>query len=112
MATSIKLDRNCDIVFDANGVCEVVSDNEDIIQAIRVELEQNKGQWALNKLYGMPYLNSTNTGLLQVKNSEQKIRNELVKLINKYNVDSIESIIFDKNEIEVKIKLKGEVYTL
>lgn len=112
MATSIKLDKNCDIVFDANGVCEVVSDNEDIIQAIRVELEQNKGQWTLNKLYGMPYLNSTNTGLLQVKNSEQKIRNELVKLINKYNVDSIESIIFDKNEIEVKIKLKGEVYTL
>lgn len=112
MATSIKLDRNCDIVFDTNGVCEVVSDNEDIIQAIRIELEQNKGQWALNKLYGMPYLNSTNTGLLQVKNSEQKIRNELVKLINKYDVDSIESINFDKNEIEVKIKLKGEVYIL
>lgn len=111
MATSIKLDKECDIVFN-EGLCEVVSDNEDIIQAIRVELEQNKGQWALNKLYGMPYLNDKNTGLLQVKNSEEKIKNELVKLINKYKIDGIESINFIKNEIEVKIKLKGEVYTL
>ena len=50
MGTSIKLNDNCDIVFDENGVCELVDGVEDIIQAIRVELEQNKEQWVLNVL--------------------------------------------------------------
>lgn len=112
MATSIKLDRNCDIVFDENGVCELVDEIEDIIQAIRVELEQNKGQWALNILYGVPYLNENNTGLLQIKNNNSRIIQELIKTISKYEVDKIVSVEFIENNIVAKVKIKGKEYTI
>lgn len=112
MATSIKLDRNCDIVFDETGVCELVEESEDIIQAIRVELEQNKEQWSLNTLYGVPYLNEKNTGLLQIKNNNSRIIQELIKTISKYEIEKIESIEFIENRIVAKVKINGEVYTL
>lgn len=112
MATSIKLDRNCDIVFDETGVCELVEGTEDIIQAIRVELEQNKEQWALNTLYGVPYLNEKNTGLLQIKNNNSRIIQELIKTISKYEIEKIESIKFIENRIVARVKINGEVYTL
>lgn len=112
MATSIKLDKDCDIIFDENGVCELVESTDDIIQAIRVELEQNKEQWALNTLYGVPYLNEKNSGILQVKNNYSRILQELIKTISKYEVDKIESIDFVNNEIVARIQIKGEVYTL
>lgn len=113
MGTSIKLNNNCDIVFDKNGVCELVDGVEDIIQAIRVELEQNKEQWVLNVLYGVPYLNKENKGLLQIKNNQSKIIQELIKAISKYEeVEKIQSIEFVENRIVAKIKIKGEIYTL
>lgn len=113
MGTSIKLNDNCDIVFDKNGVCELVDGVEDIIQAIRVELEQNKEQWVLNVLYGVPYLNKENKGLLQIKNNQSKIIQELIKIISKYEeVEKIQSIEFVENRIVAKIKIKGEIYTL
>src|SRR3712207_308992 len=112
MATSIKLDKDCDIVFDESGICELVESTDDIIQAIRIELEQNKEQWALNTLYGVPYLNKQNTGILQVKNNHSRILQELIKTISKYEIDKIESIDFVNNEIVAKIQIKGEVYTL
>lgn len=112
MATSIKLDRNCDIVFDETGVCELVEGTEDIIQAIRVELEQNKEQWSLNTLYGVPYLNEKNTGLLQIKNNNSRIIQELIKTISKYEIEKIESIEFIENRIVARVKINGEVYTL
>lgn len=112
MATSIKLDKDCDIVFDETGVCELVERAEDIIQAIRVELEQNKEQWALNTLYGVPYLNEKNTGLLQIKNNNSRIIQELIKTISKYEIEKIESIEFIENRIVARVKINGEVYTL
>lgn len=113
MGTSIKLNDNCDIVFDENGVCELVDGVEDIIQAIRVELEQNKEQWVLNVLYGVPYLNKENKGLLQIKNNQSKIIQELIKTISKYEeVEKIQSIKLVENRIVAKIKIKGEIYTL
>lgn len=99
-------------MFDESGICELVESTEDIIQAIRVELEQNKGQWALNTLYGVPYLNEKNTGILQIKNNHSRILQELIKTISKYEIDKIESIDFVNNEIVAKIQIKGEVYTL
>lgn len=112
MGTSIKLDTNCDIVFDENGVCELVDEIEDIIQAIRVELEQNKGQWALNVLYGVPYLNENNTGLLQLKNNNSRIVQELIKTISKYEIEKVISIEFIENKIVAKVKIKGKEYII
>ena len=94
-------------------MCELVDGVEDIIQAIRVELEQNKEQWVLNVLYGVPYLNKENKGLLQIKNNQSKIIQELIKAISKYEeVEKIQSIEFVENRIVAKIKIKGEIYTL
>lgn len=112
MATSIKLDRNCDIVFDETGVCELVEGTEDIIQAIRVELEQNKEQWALNTLYGVPYLNEKNTGLLQIKNNNSRIIQELIKTISKYEIEKIISVNFAEDKIIAKVKINGKEHII
>lgn len=111
--TSPKLDRDCELVFNDNGVCELVSNADDLVQAIRVELEQNKGQFALNTAWGTPYLNETNTGILQLKDNKNRIIQEVSKVINKYDgVQKIESIEFIDKELVIKIKINGEVYTI
>lgn len=111
--TSPKLDRDCELVFNDNGVCELVSNADDLVQAIRVELEQNKGQFALNTAWGTPYLNETNTGILQLKDNKNRIIQEVSKVINKYDgVQKIESIEFIDKELVINIKINGEVYTI
>ena len=111
--TSPKLDRDCELVFNENGVCELVSNADDLVQAIRVELEQNKGQFALNTAWGTPYLNDTNTGILQLKDNKNRIIQEVSKVINKYDgVQKIESIEFIDKELVINIKINGEVYTI
>lgn len=111
--TSPKLDRDCELVFNENGVCELVSNADDLVQAIRVELEQNKGQFALNTAWGTPYLNETNTGILQLKDNQNRIIQEVSKVINKYDgVQKIESIEFIDKELVISIKINGEVYTI
>ena len=111
--TSPKLDRDCELVFNDNGVCELVSNADDLVQAIRVELEQNKGQFALNTAWGTPYLNDTNTGILQLKDNQSRIIQEVSKVINKYDgVQKIESIEFIDKELVINIKINGEVYTI
>ena len=111
--TSPKLDRDCELVFNDNGVCELVSNADDLVQAIRVELEQNKGQFALNTAWGTPYLNDTNTGILQLKDNKNRIIQEVSKVINKYDgVQKIESIEFIDKELVINIKINGEVYTI
>nr|DAN38164.1 MAG TPA: baseplate wedge protein [Caudoviricetes sp.]DAO52039.1 MAG TPA: baseplate wedge protein [Caudoviricetes sp.] len=111
--TSPKLDRDCELVFNDNGVCELVSNADDLVQAIRIELEQNKGQFALNTAWGTPYLNETNTGILQLKDNQNRIIQEVSKVINKYDgVQKIESIEFIDKELVINIKINGEVYTI
>ena len=111
--TSPKLDRDCELVFNDNGVCELVSNADDLVQAIRVELEQNKGQFALNTAWGTPYLNETNTGILQLKDNQNRIIQEVSKVINKYDgVQKIESIEFIDKKLVINIKINGEVYTI
>ena len=111
--TSPKLDRDCELVFNDNGVCELVNNADDLVQAIRVELEQNKGQFALNTAWGTPYLNETNTGILQLKDNQSRIIQEVSKVINKYDgVQKIESIEFIDKELVINIKINGEVYTI
>ena len=111
--TSPKLDNDCELVFNDKGICELVSNAEDLVQAIRVELEQNKGQFALNVVWGTPYLNDSNTGILQTKNNKTRIIQEISKVINKYNgVEKIESIEFIENDLVIKVRINGEVYTI
>ena len=102
--TSPKLDRDC----------ELVSNADDLVQAIRVELEQNKGQFALNTAWGTPYLNDTNTGILQLKDNKNRIIQEVSKVINKYDgVQKIESIEFIDKDLVINIKINGGgVYTI
>ena len=106
--TSIKLDKNCDVVFDENGICEVVNNNDDIAQAIRVELEQNKTQWAINTNFGTPYLNKDNTGIMQIKDNKAKITSEIKKVILKYPVEILR-LNFVNEELEIELKINDEV---
>lgn len=109
--TSIKLDNNMDIVF-YDGVAELVSATEDIIQAIRVELEQNKGQWILGTDFGTPYLNKNNTGILQQKD-ENRMRRAIFNVISRYNeVERINKIEFIENRVQIEIVIAGEAVTV
>lgn len=109
MATSIKVNQDCEIVFDEYGLCEIVDEKEDIAQAIRVELEQNKGQYSLNVLFGTPYLNEQNTGLLQVKNNNEKILLEIRKVISKYKeVEILELNFNSNNRLMARLLIKGD----
>lgn len=113
MATSPKLDNDCELVFDDKGVCEIVSNVDDLIQAIRVELEQNKGQFALNTAWGTSYLNENNTGILQLKNNKNMIIQEITKVINKYQgVEKINTIEFIEDKLIIKIQIEGSEYQL
>lgn len=110
--TSPKLDKDCELVFN-NGVCEFVNNADDLVQAIRIELEQNKGQFALNTAWGTPYLNDTNTGILQLKDNKNRIIQEVSKVVNKYDgVEKIENIEFEDNLLIVNIRINGEVYII
>ena len=109
MGTSIELDQNNEIVFDETGQCGLVSEDEDIMQAIRVELCQNKEQWLLNTNFGVPWLNKNNTGVLQGKLENRRIINEVFKVIKKYSVDRIKNIEFiDNSNLKKEIVLKGQ----
>ena len=105
---SIKLDKNCDIEFDDNGVAELATNTDDTVQAIRIELEQNKGQWELNKEFGTPYLNKTNTGIMQEKRESNKFVLAIARVIKKYDeVEKIIDINLDENRLNVEILLKN-----
>lgn len=105
---SIKLDKNCDIEFDENGGTQLVTGIDDIVQAIRIELEQNKGQWELNTEFGTPYLNNSNTGIMQDKKNDNKFILAISRVIKKYNeVEKIIDINFDDGKINVEILLKN-----
>lgn len=111
MSTSVKLDKECDIVFDDTGIAEIVSEEDDVIQSIRIELEQNKRQYALNIKFGTPYLNEDNTGLLQAKNNKENILSEIRKTINKHKGVEILELDFIDKRIVAKMRINGkEVY--
>lgn len=114
MANSIKVDENCDIVFDELG-CALMTetDEEDIAQAIYVELSQNYGQWEIDETFGTKYVNSENTGVLQQKNNLEKIIIEVTRVINKHPIKKINSIKFNENkELVIEIVLNNEVVVI
>lgn len=109
MATSIELDNNNEIVFNETGECCLVSDEDDVMQAIRVELCQNKGQWLLNSNFGVPWLNKNNTGILQGKIDKKRIINEISQVIKKYEIDRIKKIEFTEDDyLLIEVVLNGE----
>lgn len=109
MATSIELDNNNEIVFNEAGECCLVSDEDDVMQAIRVELCQNKGQWLLNSNFGVPWLNKNNTGILQGKIDKKRIINEISQVIKKYEIDRIKKIDFTEDDyLLIEVVLNGE----
>ncbi|MGL4452063.1 MAG: hypothetical protein ACRCTZ_12805 [Sarcina sp.] len=105
---SIKLDENCDIAFDKSGIAELVTSVDDVVQAIRVELEQNKGQWELNIEFGTPYLNKSNTGLMQDKREGDRFILAIAQVIKKYDeVEKIIDIQLNEGKLQVEILLKN-----
>lgn len=114
MGNSIKLDENCEILFDEFGSALMTkTENEDIAQAIYVELSQNLGQWEIDENFGTGYINSENTGVLQQKNNLEKIIIEVARVVNKHPIKKINSIKFDKNkELIVEIILNEEVVVI
>lgn len=107
MSTSIKLDNNLDIIF-RDGMAQLVTGIDDVVQAIRVELEQNRGQWELNIDYGTPYLNESNTGILQQKDIEQ-IKKAIFEVIIKYKqVEKINKLEYINDNFKIEVTIAGE----
>jgi translation initiation factor 2 beta subunit (eIF-2beta)/eIF-5 len=115
MSESYQVDNDNDLIF-VDGILQLITGNSEIVQAIRLELEQNKEQWLLNTFYGANWLNEKSTGILQNKSTKTDIENEIRRVINKYSeVTEIISFRFtDDNRIEVyaEINNSSEVITI
>ena len=111
MTSSIKTDNNFEIVFDELGVAESVSEKEDTAQSITTELNQNLGQYKLNELFGTNWMQEDGSGVIQNKKNIYEIKNEVTRVINKYDIESINDIIIEDGKnatIKAYIVIGGE----
>ena len=107
--TSIKTNQDFELEFTDEGICKLVEGIDDVVQAIRTELEQNRGQFALNTSWGMPYLNKNNTGMLQIKGSKERLLAEVSRVIRKYKeVESILELDYIDGNITGLIVINGK----
>lgn len=84
-----------DIEFDKLNRIKMVSGNDEVRQNIEIELSSGEGEWFLNELYGVPWLD------LLIKNySEKMIRNELEKVIQQYGDATITEFEMTKTDGE------------
>lgn len=49
---SWKLDGTGDFVFDSNRTMQMVEDDDELVQAVRVAIQTNLGEWFINPLFG------------------------------------------------------------
>lgn len=82
-----------DIEFDKLNRLKMISGNDELRQNVEIELSSGEGEWFLNELYGVPWLD-----LLGKNYSEQLIRNEILKVIQQYG--DAELTYFDMQHIE------------
>ena len=104
MRESIKCTDNFDINFTDSLSIEVVSDSVSIGNMLYLDFSSNN-DWELDDRLGLNWINSDNTGLLQLKRQETLIVSEVQKKLS--DTDGIQDI----KEIELNRTL-GRKYTI
>ena len=101
-----------DYDFD-NGNPSIVSDKEQLSQALYLHIKQNRGQWVFDLNFGMPYLNQINKdGIFDKKTtSKEKIESEINKILNIYKSE-IKKYEYIKSEININNRVYSATINL
>lgn len=101
-----------DYDFDS-GNPSIVSDKEQLSQALYLHIKQNRGQWVFDLNFGMPYLNQINKdGIFDKKTtSKEKIESEINKILNIYKSE-IKKYEYIKSEININNRVYSATINL
>lgn len=99
---SLYLDGSGDISFDGLNNLRMVDELEEVKQRNKLTLGTRKGEWFLNKLFGIPWIKMLSEG-----ESPESFKKEILKVLNKDPaIDKIESIDleFDRHDRKLEIE--------
>jgi hypothetical protein len=71
-------------IYLENGRGVIIKDDDEMIQALKYELESNLGQWYLGTDFGIPIFQDDGSGLLDVKlSSNAEFQNAILDVVSK-----------------------------
>lgn len=103
---SLKLDADGDLMFE-DGELMLVSGDEELAQAVQINLNTNKGEWFLNPEMGLTFK------LFSGKNlSEEEMRDDLITtILQEPRIDTVDEITFkpdyDSRTLEIRFTATG-----
>lgn len=74
---SFYINEQGDLEFDGLGRLKTVEGSEAVAQRLRVELSTRQGEWFLNTLFGVPWLD-----IFGKQWSEARVRKEILRVLN------------------------------
>lgn len=97
-------------IYLSNGRAEIISDDNEMIQALKYEIESNLGQWYLGNDFGVPYFQDDESGLFDIKlSSDDDFKNAILDVTSKrseINSAVVNSISRTGRNIEMEIEIK------
>ncbi len=99
---SLKLDGTGDIEFNGLKNLKMIDGLEEVKQRNRLTLGTRKGEWFLNKLFGIPWIKMLSEG-----EPPESFKKEILKVLNKDPaIDEVESIELDFDRRDRKLEIK------
>lgn len=103
---------SCDLYINGEGKVEIISENKEIAQSLKDELESNMKQWYLGYYWGLKMLQDDGSGIFDRKNiTDDEIQQEFQRVISKNkNIYNTNFTKIERNDrhmyIEIEIKTK------
>lgn len=102
---TLKLNNNGDLEFDSRMNLAVVDEINEVKQRIGISLKTNKGEWFLNILFGVPWIELLSNG-----EPPERFRKEVIKVLNNdQDVEEVLSVTTDFNIQDRKLTIDFEV---
>jgi len=90
-------------IYLQNGRAELIADDNEMIQALKYELESNLGQWYLGTDFGIPMFQDDESGLLDIKvSTNDDFQNAILDITSKRKeiISAIVNSIIRENKTE------------
>ena len=99
---SLYLNEDGDIEFDSLHNLKMVDGLDEVKQRLRLTLGTNRGEWFLNKKFGIPWIDMLSKGA-----PPEKYRKEILKVLNNDPaIDEVEEINFNFERQDRKLKIE------
>lgn len=98
--TSLRCSNKFDLVFTDNGEIETVEGASSVANMLLLDFSSNDN-WSLDSRLGLNWINNDNNGLMQIKNNEHMIVNEIQRKLE--DTDGV----FNVKEIEINKTISG-----